>query len=203
MNSIPVLGFSAYSGSGKTTLIEKLIPTLKQQGLRIAVIKHDGHSFEIDREGKDSRRFTRAGAAISAIVSSEKTAVIASKELALDDLLPKIRDVDLLLIEGYKQAAIPQIGIARKENGKGFPKDPSQYLAVVTDLELPAKVPCFGFEDIPQITSFIMEWLKMQKASDFTHFNDEGRAKMVDVGEKPISRRTATAAARVLVSPQT
>ena len=38
---------------------------------------------------------------------------------------------------------------------------------------------------------------------DFTHFNDQGRAKMVDVGEKPPTRRTATAAARVLVNADT
>lgn len=43
----------------------------------------------------------------------------------------------------------------------------------------------------------------MQVNGDFTHFNDEGRARMVNVGEKGVTRRTATAAARVLVSPET
>ena len=39
--------------------------------------------------------------------------------------------------------------------------------------------------------------------SDFTHFNEQGRAKMVDVGEKPISQRVAVAAGRVLVNEKT
>ena len=60
-NKIPIIGFAAYSGTGKTTLIEKLVRSLKAKGLRLAVIKHDGHRFEIDKEGKDSYRFTKAG----------------------------------------------------------------------------------------------------------------------------------------------
>ena len=75
MNTIPVIAFSAWSGTGKTTLIEKLIRELKGRGLRIAVIKHDGHSFDIDHEGKDSWRFTKAGADITMISSAEKTAI--------------------------------------------------------------------------------------------------------------------------------
>ena len=61
MNNIPVIAFAAYSGTGKTTLIEKLVRELKNRGLRLAVIKHDGHKFEIDHEGKDSWRFAKAG----------------------------------------------------------------------------------------------------------------------------------------------
>ena len=74
MKGIPVLGFAAYSGTGKTTLIERLVGSLKARGLRVAVIKHDGHDFEIDRRGKDSWRFTQAGADISVISSMAKTA---------------------------------------------------------------------------------------------------------------------------------
>ena len=39
--------------------------------------------------------------------------------------------------------------------------------------------------------------------ADFTHFNEQGRARMVDVGEKPSSRRAAVAAGRVLVNDGT
>ena len=71
MPQIPAIAFAAYSGTGKTTLIEKLIHTLKQKGLRLAVIKHDGHKFDIDHEGKDSWRFTHAGADITMISSAD------------------------------------------------------------------------------------------------------------------------------------
>ena len=74
--NIPVIGFAAYSGTGKTTLIEKLLRRLKEKGFRVAVIKHDAHDFDIDREGKDSWRFTQAGADIMLISSEKKTAVI-------------------------------------------------------------------------------------------------------------------------------
>ena len=86
MNPIPAIGFAAYSGTGKTTLIEKLVMTLKAQGCRIAVIKHDAHRFEIDREGKDSWRFTRAGADITLLSSPEKTAIITSLDKCVEAL---------------------------------------------------------------------------------------------------------------------
>ena len=203
MGNIPVIGFSAWSGTGKTTLIEKLVRELKNRGLRLAVIKHDGHKFEIDHEGKDSWRFSKAGADITVISSDEKTAYVEQGELTLEQLLGMIHGVDLILVEGYKNENLPQIGIARAATGKGFPFEPEHFLALVTDMEIDTKVPCFGLEDIPHIADFILERTTMKNTNDFTHFNDEGRAKMVDVGEKPETRRTAVAAARVLVNKNT
>ena len=72
---LPVLTFTAYSNTGKTTYLEKLIPCLKAEGLRTAVIKHDGHDFRADTEGKDSWRFARAGAEVVAVASREKAAI--------------------------------------------------------------------------------------------------------------------------------
>ena len=83
MKTIPIVGFAAWSGTGKTTLIEALVAHLTAQGVRVAVIKHDAHRFEIDREGKDSWRFTQAGAAISIVSSAEKTALIESRPMGL------------------------------------------------------------------------------------------------------------------------
>lgn len=203
MTHIPVIAFAAYSGTGKTTLIEKLIPALKKKGLRLAVLKHDGHRFEIDQEGKDSWRFAQAGADIIMISSAEKTAYIEQGNLSLEQILGMIHSVDLILVEGYKNENLPQIGIARKETGKGFPADTSRYIALVTDLELETQLPCFHPEDIDSIAAFAMEKCIMKENQDFTHFNKDGRAKMVDVGKKPESRRTAVAAARVLVNRNT
>ena len=201
--AIPTVAFAAYSGTGKTTLVEKLIVALKAKGLRLAVIKHDGHKFEIDRECKDSWRFTRAGADITMISSAEKTAYIEQGDLSLEQLLGMVHGVDLILVEGYKNKDLPQIGIARAATGKGFTAEPERFIALVTDMQVDTAVPCFGLDDIEDITNFILERMNVNENKDFTHFNEEGRAKMVDVGEKPESRRTAVAAGRVLVNPQT
>lgn len=207
MNKIPVLGFAAYSGTGKTTLIEKLVVSLKAHGLRIAVVKHDAHRIDIDKEGKDSWRFSKAGAKMSIVSSKEKTACIEQRSLSFVEILSMVHDVDLILVEGYKNEPLTQIGICRKATGKGFPKDLGRYVAVVTDMEdweldcvssYNRNIPKFGFEEIDKITEYIMK-----NMDDFTHFNEEGRAKMVDVGEKEATCRTATAAARVLVNEET
>ena len=199
MEKIPVLGFAAYSGTGKTTLIERLIKNLKIQGLRIAVIKHDAHQIDVDREGKDSWRFTQAGAEISIVSSLEKTACIEQRPLRFEQVIAKVHDVDLILVEGYKKEPLTQIGICRKETGKDFPDDLSRYVAIVTDIEeIKTDVAKFGFEEIDKLTEFIMK-----NKNDFTHFNEQGRAKMVDVGEKEATCRTAVAAARVLVNEET
>lgn len=199
MGGIPVLAFAAYSGTGKTTLIERLVVSLKEKGLRVAVIKHDGHRFDMDHEGKDSWRFTQAGADLSIISSAEKTALIEQRELSFPQVVAMVRNVDLILVEGYKNEPLTQIGICRKASGKGFTAELSRYIAVVTDTDIgDAEVPRFGFEEIQELTEFIMK-----NMDDFTHFNEQGRAKMVDVGEKLPSHRTATAGARVYVSEET
>lgn len=200
MTKIPVIAFAGYSGSGKTTLIEKVVSVLKDKGLRVAVLKHDGHTFEIDRKGKDSWRFSHAGADITMISSTEQTAYIEKRHLPLKQLLEMTHDVDLILVEGYKNEDLPQIGIARMETGKGFTADISRFIALATDLAVETDVPCFGLDDAEGVAQFIMERTVMKQTGDFTHFNEDGRAKMVDVGEKDDSHRTATAAARVLVN---
>ena len=198
MSNIPVLAFAAYSGTGKTTLIEKLIRNLKSKGLRIAVLKHDVHGINVDHEGKDSYRFTEAGADMSIVCSPEKTACIEKRSLTLEQVLERVQDVDLILVEGFKKEPLTQIGICRKANGKDFPEDLSRYIAVVTDTDVECEIPKFGFEDIEKITEFIMN-----NMNDFTHFNEQGRAKMVDVGVKDVTSRKAVAAASVLVNKET
>ena len=199
MNNIPIFAFSAFSGTGKTTIIEKLVSAFSAEGYAVAVIKHDGHDFEIDREGKDSYRFTAAGAAVSLISSKSKTAVIESRNLELNHLIERIMDVDVIFVEGYKNEKLPRIGIARKACGKGFTDSFDNFIAIISDYDdVEASIPHFHIDDIERIKSFIMK-----NMNDFTHFNEEGRAKMVDVGEKPVSRRSAVAAARVFVCPDT
>lgn len=199
MSNIPILAFAAYSGTGKTTLIEQIISNLKSKGIRVAVIKHDVHGIEVDKEGKDSWRFTQAGAVLSIVSSKEKTACIEQRECPFEQVISHVHDVDLILVEGYKQMPFTQIGISRAATGKGFTDSLDRYVAVITDEEnIDGKIVKFGLDEIDEITEFIMK-----NMNDFTHFNEQGRAKMVDVGVKDTTHRTAVAAARVLVNQET
>ena len=157
MTNIPVIGFAAYSGTGKTTLIEKLVGHIKARGFRVAVIKHDAHGFDMDREGKDSWRFTQAGADVMLISSPEKTAIIEQRERTFGENLAMIRDVDIILVEGYKQEQIPRIGISRAATGKGLPHPADTYAAIVTDEALgDPGVPVFGLDETENITEFVL-----------------------------------------------
>ena len=147
MNNVPIFSVVAYSGTGKTTLIEKLVFELKSRGLRVAVIKHDAHEFDIDHEGKDSWRFTRAGADVTVVVSETKAAVIESRPVPLETILGKITDVDIIITEGYKSGALPKIAVQRCATGKPLPLPAAECFAIVTDgAEYPG-VPCFGLDD--------------------------------------------------------
>lgn len=186
-----VIGFAGWSGSGKTTLLEKLIPCLVARGLRVAAVKHDVHGLASDDTGKDSARLRVAGAS-PVLVSGPDDGGLAAQ-------LERIGDgVELVLVEGFKNAPITRIGICRRESGKGLAAPPETYIALVTDENIETKIPRFAPDDAAGLAEFIME-----NRNDFTHFNAQGRAKMVDVGTKDITRRTAVAAGRVLVNEET
>ena len=157
MTNIPIYSFVAFSGTGKTTLLEKLIAELRMRGLRVAVIKHDAHEFGIDHEGKDSWRFTRAGADVTVVVSESKSAIMENRHVPLETLLGKITDVDIILTEGYKHGAWPKIAIQRGAADKPLPVPPAECFAVVSDVSEYAGTPCFGLDDISGLTDLIIE----------------------------------------------
>ncbi len=160
-SQIPVLGFSAWSGTGKTTLVEKIIRILAARGIKCAVVKHDAHDFDIDHPGKDSYRFTQAGSVMTVLSSPTKTAVVEQRPHSLQENLALIHGVDLILVEGYKQEAIPRIGISRLATGKGLPCPATDYLAVVTDDPGLAHcgVPVFGLEDTEELVNYFLSAL--------------------------------------------
>ena len=153
---IPVVSFVAYSGTGKTAFLERLIPVLKEKGLRIAVVKHDGHRFEIDHAGKDSDRFTKAGADVTGLISSEKAALIENREVPPKEFLKKIRAVDLIITEGFKKEQWPKIMLHRKGTGKAMPLQPKECLAVITDEDIRECEHVFALDEVDKVADFLI-----------------------------------------------
>ena len=112
----PAIAFIGYQNSGKTTLVEKVIAVLTRRGVRVGTVKHHGHAgFDIDVPGKDSWRHARAGSRHVGIVSAARYAEYADTEteLSLERLLARYTDVDVVIVEGYKSAGLPNIVVAR------------------------------------------------------------------------------------------
>ena len=148
------------SGSGKTTLIKRIIPELIKRGYKLGTIKHVHHNFEIDQPGKDSWIHKNAGAVSVLISSKNKIAFI--KEL--DDEIPVkeiifqfFKDIDILLIEGYKEEDFPKIEIVgRKELCKKISRSPF-LLMVVSETPIDVSVPVYNPKEIIKIADFLEE----------------------------------------------
>ena len=159
-----IFGFAAYSGSGKTTLIENLVPLLVAQGLKVSVIKHAHHAFDVDRPGKDSYRHRQAGASEVLVSSGVRWALMHElrneSEPELPALLERLTPCDLVLVEGFKKQAIPKFEIHRLAAGTPllFPEDP-HIVALATDARIATGLPTFGLEDHTGITGFMLKHL--------------------------------------------
>ena len=157
----PVFSFVAWSGTGKTTYLEGLIAALKARGARVAVVKHDAHRFQIDKEGTDSWRFARAGADVVAVADSEKCAVMDYRPNDLSDILAMIRDVDLVLVEGWHDAGEHPIVVYRAGAGQPPKLDPTACFAAVSDVPLDAgDRPCFPLDDPAPMAEFLLEQIR-------------------------------------------
>lgn len=156
----PVVSFVAYSGTGKTTFLEKLIPKLKAYGLKIAIVKHDGHRFDIDHEGKDSDRFTKAGADVTGLISLEKAVLMDNRTVDPEEFLKKIDGVDLILTEGFKHGPWPKIMLHRKENGKPMPLRPEECLAVISDVDVEDCENVFPLDDVGKTAVFLLQYIQ-------------------------------------------
>lgn len=147
----------AYSNSGKTTFLEKLIPELKKRGLRVAVIKHDGHDFQLDKEGKDSWRITQAGADVTAIVSKTHAAVMENRPVPFAEIVERIENVDVKIIEGGKHDDWRKIMLYREAAGKPMAAEPGDCFAVVTDAAIDCPVPMFSLDDAAGLAELIVK----------------------------------------------
>jgi molybdopterin-guanine dinucleotide biosynthesis protein B len=159
-----LFGFAGWSGSGKTTVIERVIPHLRDHGLSVSLIKHAHHTFDIDQPGKDSWRHRRAGCGEVLITSPVRWALMrelrGEPELTLPGALHRLSPCDLVLVEGYKRAAIPKLEIHRPAIGKPllFPDDP-QIIGLATDAtdQFPdTGLPVLDLSNVHAISEFVI-----------------------------------------------
>lgn len=160
-----VVGFAGYSGSGKTTLVEKLIPALRERGLRVSVIKHAHHTFDIDHPGKDSWRHRQAGAFEVLVASRQRLALVREYEREAEPvvhhLLAEVYDgVDWVLVEGFKQSDLLKLEVWRADNGQParYPDD-DFIAAIVTDS--PERLPEATLRDVLDLNQpgIVADWL--------------------------------------------
>jgi molybdopterin-guanine dinucleotide biosynthesis protein MobB len=164
-----VLGFAAWSGTGKTTLLVKLLPELRTRGLRVGMIKHAHHTFDVDRPGKDSYELRKAGANPVLLASSRRWVLMTDleqpREPVLQEMLARFdaAALDVILVEGLKHEDFPKIELHRPVLGKGllFPDDPS-IIAVATDAPLgqATRLPVLDLNDVEAIADFVLQYCR-------------------------------------------
>jgi len=161
-----VFGFAGWSGSGKTTLIEQLIPRFVKHGLRVSLIKHAHHTFDVDHPGKDSYRHRHAGATEVLVTSSRRWVLMhelrGAQEPSFEEQVKHLSPCDLLIVEGFKYAPIPKLEVWRAETGEGLlhPQDP-HIVAVASDTKVDTKLPLLNLDDDAGIAEFIVQHLKL------------------------------------------
>ncbi len=166
MNAFGIVG---YSGSGKTTLIERLLPLLEARGLRVSVLKQSHHDFEIDVPGKDSWRHRAAGAHEVLVTSPHRWALVhelrGEAEPTLEAHLRHLSPCDLVLVEGFKRAAIPKLEVWREANARPWlhPGDP-HILAAASD-RAPQGIRHLALDDAEGICDFILATLRLKEAA--------------------------------------
>jgi molybdopterin-guanine dinucleotide biosynthesis protein B len=158
----PIVSFVGYSNSGKTTFLVKVIKELKKRGYRIGVIKHDGHDFEIDHIGTDTWNHRQAGADVVCIASAHQIAVITTpvQQPTLDEIIPSIGAVDLILTEGFKQEKKPQIEVNRQGIECLGKKDNT--IALVSDNIIYNDIPHFGLEDAVLVADLLEQMIRSE-----------------------------------------
>ena len=161
-----IFGFAGYSGSGKTTLIEKLIPLLTARGLKVSLIKHAHHTFDVNTPGKDSYRHRHAGCTEVLVTSSRRWVLMhelrGAAEPDLNEQIMHLSPCDLLLVEGFKHDPIAKIEVYRSVVGESLlhPHD-SNVVAVASDAPVDTRLPLLDLNQPPQIAEFILKHLKL------------------------------------------
>jgi molybdopterin-guanine dinucleotide biosynthesis protein B len=159
-----VFGFAGYSGSGKTTLIEQLIPRFTARGLKVSLIKHTHHDFDVDQPGKDSWRHRQAGAGEVLLTCDTRWVLMhelrGAPEPTLEEQLAVLSPCDLVLVEGFKQTPISKLEVHRPAHGRPpiWPEN-RHVVAVATDGEMDCPLPTLDLNDPDAIAQFILDFL--------------------------------------------
>ena len=166
MKAQKIIGFAGFSGSGKTTLLEKVIPLLTVRGLRIAVIKHAHHKFDIDKPGKDSFRHREAGAGEVMVVSGYRWALmhelVDEAEPGLEELCTRLSPCDLVIVEGYKYSGIPKLEVHRVVTGHPhLYQDDANIIALVSDTRCDIPLPQLDINEPQQVAEFILKYFSL------------------------------------------
>ncbi|PKH58197.1 bifunctional molybdopterin-guanine dinucleotide biosynthesis protein MobB/molybdopterin molybdotransferase MoeA [Shewanella sp. Choline-02u-19] len=169
---IPVLGFCAYSGTGKTTLLKQLIPELNRRGIRLAVIKHAHHNFDVDIPGKDSFEMRKAGAKQMLVASHIRWALMTEDARESDPELPYLLkqietdSVDIVLVEGFKKLELPKIELHRAAHGKPFIHTHDENILAVAccdDTKLPSELQRLDINNVAQIADYVSDYIAAWK----------------------------------------
>ncbi|WP_454631001.1 molybdopterin-guanine dinucleotide biosynthesis protein B [Bradyrhizobium cenepequi] len=155
-----VIGLAGWSGAGKTTLLSRVIPHLLGQGLRVSVIKHAHHEFDVDVPGKDSWVHRQSGATEVLVSSSRRWALMhelrGAREPRLPELLAKMSPVDLVIVEGFKREPLRKIEVHRAANNKPllFPDDPG-IVGIATDVAIETRLPTAHLDDVTTVAAMM------------------------------------------------
>ncbi|MHA7964710.1 molybdopterin-guanine dinucleotide biosynthesis protein B [Paenibacillus sp. CAU 1782] len=162
-----------YKKTGKTTMVCRLTELLKQAGFTVGTIKHDAHEFEMDKPATDTWLHQSAGADITAIVSSTRTAILKRNPDSLESLLQNMPNCDYVILEGFKQADYPKLIMLRREEDASLLLSSSNPLAYIIWPDIPvdgplaealntsrqSSVPRFNRDDHHAILAFIQQSL--------------------------------------------
>ncbi len=165
-----IFGFAGYSGSGKTTLIEKLIPLFVQRGLKVSLVKHAHHTFDVDQPGKDSFRHRHAGCTEVLVTSSRRWAMMhelrGAAEPTLKEQIERLSPCDLLLVEGFKHEPIPKLEVYRAEVGESMihPHD-SNIVAIASDARVDTKLPQLDINAPEAIAAFVLQHVGLDQSA--------------------------------------
>ena len=165
-----IFGFAGYSGSGKTTLIEKLIPLFVQRGLKVSLIKHAHHTFDVDQPGKDSFRHRHAGCTEVLLTSSRRWALMhelrGAAEPTLNEQIERLSPCDLLLVEGFKHEPIPKLEVYRAEVGESMihPHD-RNIVAIASDAKVDSALPQLNLNAPETIAAFILKQVGLEQGA--------------------------------------
>ncbi len=177
---IPFIGICAYSGTGKTTLLTTLLPFFEQHGLRVGVIKHAHHNFEIDHKNKDSYKIRQAGAKQMLIASDNCIAKITPRKqqaVTLEETLQQLNqnNLDLVLVEGFKHDYFPKIELHRSStNNPYIYTNDSSVIALACDTKPDKnnrKIPLLDLNDVEAIGHYIIQYLNKSKQTQHVNYN--------------------------------